>query len=1100
MLTLIEGGFYSSLHTELIGEIKRAIARGSRVYLIVPEQQTVMAECEMSELLSPKDNLSFEVTNFTRYANTMFRTIGGISGEYSTPVAKSLLMWRTLTELSPVLKLTMGKKQIVPGVVNKAISAIGEMQSLGITVEDLTDAIERTDGNPRLTEKLVDLELIYSTYKRISEERFNDTAGDADALAEMLHNDATVLCGTEIFIDGFTSFTEPQYRLIFELLRRIPVFVTLALDKNRESAFEYKEVRGAKERLSELANKAGTEKKQKRTMPHENERMAPLAEVCERLWASDGEIDNDTLQNLTEGEGRVKIYSAPTMYEECDFLVADIRKRLMAGAKLSDFAIIARDAKSYIGVLDIALDGAELPYFLSKSEDITSSSLVKLISTAYSIVTSGYRLDSVITYLKCGLIGISQDERDDLELYLTKWRIEGRRLYSDMPFNMNPRGYVRFNDEDKERLKSINETRSLILEPLLKLGDSVREAETVREHASLLLDYLKDIRVQEMLSERAALLTGFDEVALAEETLALWGVLCDALDVLVDVVGEVKSDAESFLTQLMVALSGTSIGKIPSYRDVITIGSADMLRMGNKRFVYLIGVNEGEFPAPLKESSYFTEYDKATLSRLGLRIAPDLDVKCAREYYSFSRAFSKATDTVTLLYAEKSALTKPIMPSDLITRIKRMTGGAISTVRVSDIPILDRLYTSGEALKVLSMLDGDDRDICRAALSRMGLADAIRISEGDIKNKVLRLGGDSLSLLYGKNIYLSETKISAFTTCPMKYFMTHELHLDEANDAEIDSLVIGSFVHGVVENVFTEAKALGVELGKMPPDERDGLTLRAAKKYVDDLFGDSESTARTEVTINRLVRATKPVVDGLASEFGGARYEPTFFELDLSYGDEESPNPLFVGKAGQGVILKGKIDRVDTFKSGDDVYVRVADYKTGNIDFLPSKLEEGEYLQMFIYLRAVTESRGKEFLDRLGVGPMGRAIPAGVIYVKTSMKDVTISNENEESEALQGLYKRDGMLLDDSVSISAMNPDFLPPMPDKPSRTHQSRLYDNGGWQEICDTVDRVVGRISGELRSGVVRSTPKAKSDTSCNWCPYKEICRNAKLGRTFK
>ena len=73
MLTLIESGFTSLGGEELIKCIKRSIDSGRRTYLIVPEQQTLSRERGMCDILPPSSARLFEVTNFTRFANTAFR-------------------------------------------------------------------------------------------------------------------------------------------------------------------------------------------------------------------------------------------------------------------------------------------------------------------------------------------------------------------------------------------------------------------------------------------------------------------------------------------------------------------------------------------------------------------------------------------------------------------------------------------------------------------------------------------------------------------------------------------------------------------------------------------------------------------------------------------------------------------------------------------------------------------------------------------------------------------------------------------------------------------------------------------------------------------
>ena len=68
----------------------------------------MLAEKDIMSELPPSASTIFEVTNFTRLADTVYRSIGGLAGEFSTKAKEALIMWKTLTELSPYLTMTGG--------------------------------------------------------------------------------------------------------------------------------------------------------------------------------------------------------------------------------------------------------------------------------------------------------------------------------------------------------------------------------------------------------------------------------------------------------------------------------------------------------------------------------------------------------------------------------------------------------------------------------------------------------------------------------------------------------------------------------------------------------------------------------------------------------------------------------------------------------------------------------------------------------------------------------------------------------------------------------------------------------------------------------
>jgi len=200
-------------------------------------------------------------------------------------------------------------------------------------------------------------------------------------------------------------------------------------------------------------------------------------------------------------------------------------------------------------------------------------------------------------------------------------------------------------------------------------------------------------------------------------------------------------------------------------------------------------------------------------------------------------------------------------------------------------------------------------------------------------------------------------------------------------------------------------------------------------------------------------------------------------------------------------MIKGSVDRVDTYKFGGDVYVRVADYKTGQKAFKPKDLEKGKNLQMFLYLAAVIDTKNNALRHDIGVTENGRLIPAGVIYVKSDLTDVKISHSSAEDEirAVKADQKRQGMLLDDSVSISAMNTDFLPIKIKNDGSYYKGSedfLYSEEGWKTLRSTVEDSVKRVSKKMRSGNISAEPMIENRTSpCAYCKFKSFCRNAKF-----
>ena len=161
-------------------------------------------------------------------------------------------------------------------------------------------------------------------------------------------------------------------------------------------------------------------------------------------------------------------------------------------------------------------------------------------------------------------------------------------------------------------------------------------------------------------------------------------------------------------------------------------------------------------------------------------------------------------------------------------------------------------------------------------------------------------------------------------------------------------------------------------------------------------------------------------------------------------------------------------------------------------------MAEGANLQMFLYLKALVESENEKFRASLGVGEGGRLIPAGVIYVKTSVRDLKVDTPDDSiaSEAVKSAQGREGMILDDPEVISAMtlkySPVYSKRTPDKIAKTKEKFLYTEEGWGDIMHTVEDSVCRVADGIRSGVMDADPKEhKGKSPCDYCNFKPVCR---------
>ena len=1087
--------------TYRIGEdVLRLVRERKRAFLIVPEQYTLESERSYAKALPPSAPLTFEVTNFSRLANTVFRAVGGLSYRYATKSTQYLFLWQALSELLPELRES-GTAET--GRVRRVALALSELHAAGVGARELLDASDRLSEGDRLRDRLYDLAVLDLASHDFREGRFDDAAEDLDRLARILEK-TDFFKGSTVFVDSFTSFTEQEYRILRLALRQCDVHVALTLPTDHEEHLAYRESAEAMRRLLALAKRTDTPVKTEVLTGNKRTPSPLLSFLSENMFRA---VIPETLCFTGEKEpSALSLVTATDAFEAADYIAADIRRRVMNGARYRDFAVVARHAESYVGILDVALDKCEIPHYMSTKVDITSFEAVKMIFAAYAVINGGFREKDVISYLKCNLSGISADARDRFELYVSRWKISGERRYlSDTPFTMNPSGFTTWKNETTEEILSdVNETRDAFRRPFFVFLHATRSATTVEAHCKALLELLLSLSVPETLAEHAAAAKGEGRLRDAEEMSRLWDTVVTALDALCDALSDVAVTAKDFPSLLRLVFAEADIGRIPSSADAVTVGSADMLRAAGAKRIYLYGVNEGEFPASVTDDSVFSDNDKKALVELGIPLEPDLAIRSSRELYSFLRAFSAASESVTAVTFRFDAAMKPLHPSQAFVRIASLAADAAEHVDVAALPEDALLYAAPAASDRYGLYVGNALgDALRDALSDEEKAKRkLLAAEGKVTDTDCRVTAAVMEELYGKHFTLTQSKLESYVKCPFQYFCRYVLRLEDEAPASFDFRNIGSFVHAALEHFFKLLADRGVSLSELPRDALPQYAREVTALAVKDLAVDGDgATARLRHLTRSIERRILLLLENLCEEFSQSEFLPRFFEMPLS--SEDGPSPvIYTLPDGTRLSLRGTVDRVDSYYKDGKMYLRVVDYKTGSKRFSVDDVEKGVNLQLLVYLFSLWKNTRDAFRDRLGVTEGDTVLPAGVLYMMASTNEVSLPaplSPDAVREEAKKQFARSGLFLDDRDVLTAMEADLRGryiPVSVKTDGDYTKKsipsLASLAKMGELSRKLDEVVTGIGSDIRCGKADASPtEEKGEAPCKYCEMRRVCR---------
>ena len=1101
MLKLLLGAFGTGKTTRIFEEIAADIEAGIPSFLVVPEQNTVSVESVAARRLPPSAPLVFEVTNFTRLADTVFRLVGGVAARYADEGTATILTRDAIAEVAPLLH---DRRHPDSGRVREVMAAIRECKASAVTPEALARAADATEeGEPRLSRKLRDLSLLLSSFEATMES--HECALPIDGLARLadLLTERAPLAGAHFYFDGFTSFTALQRAVLAGLLRSGEVTVALPMPERQaaDRSLAYAELARTHTDLLRLAARSGVEVVTETLTENRRARRRVLAALGERLFT----LTPTPLPPPEPGEEEaLRIFECRTPYGEAELISADIARRVREGASYRDIAIVARSADDYRGVLDTALARHGIPAYFSLPTDLSSFEAVKLIRAAYAILTGGGRREDVLTYLKCGLTGISPDDCDRFELYAERWALSGRRLLH-IPFRMAPGGYGAPRDEAegaaREReLAALNETRLALSRPLLLLEKAAAGELTVTEHCRLLYRFLDAIQMDSKLYEKAKEYAENGDGERADLYARLFPTITESLDLLVELLPDTPLSADGFSELLSLLFSTRTLRTIPGRADAVTVGSADLLRPNEPKHIYLIGVSRDVVPRGGEECGTFSSAEVGRLSELGIVLDGDDLVRASREYYCFLRATAAAGETVTLSYYLSDFSFALSGRSEALDRILALTGDRFPIRREETIPAVDRLY-SREAL--LSAVARREEPALAEAARRTLLAEEGGEALAEralhpLTEPRARIAEEVMGKLYGGKLALTQSRIDRYVGCPFSYFCQYILKLGEDTRITLTSAEVGTFIHAILEYFFKELDK--ESLTKLSEEEIAAAVARIADGYLSSLFPEGEEISpRLAHRFYRLANRADEIILELREEATASDFRPLFFEYEPSETDENAAEPPRITlEDGTRVVLYGKIDRVDVFREGGDAYLRVVDYKTGTKTFSLDDIRRGRNLQMLIYLFALWRTNREGFARAIGVSPGGSILPAGALYLNVSLKTETVASPSAKAG---GLCSRSGILLNDARALCAMEHEgagqLIPVWLDdsgKPLKGKLDCLLDLREMEKLAEEVEDTVRTIASRLRRGVADAAPLIrKRESPCEFCSFFPICRSA-------
>jgi ATP-dependent helicase/DNAse subunit B len=389
--------------------------------------------------------------------------------------------------------------------------------------------------------------------------------------------------------------------------------------------------------------------------------------------------------------------------------------------------------------------------------------------------------------------------------------------------------------------------------------------------------------------------------------------------------------------ELALALEGVDLlgGERPS-PDAVAVLDPLALRARRVRALFLCRLQEGVFPAPARAQPFLAEEERRRLAEVsGLRLGEHEDALAAERY---------------LLYAVVSR------PEELLVLSWHSAcddgSSATASLFVDDVcDLFDRSLRDGCVRRALGAVGwtGERDGTSPGPQARLPITDqpagAERIAPLRDREVLAELRAHTWSA----------SSLEVWMSCPVRWLVERLLRADDL-DPDPEPLARGGLAHVALKDTL---EGLRVQTGsaRLTPERLELARALLASALSDHAREFPLSSAperrpglrrRLEADLERYLRHAAEVESPL---------EPAHLELGFGFAEDDERgegSALDAFDLGGGVMLRGRIDRVDVGGDGEAV---VYDYKGRNAS-PAGKWIAGRDLQVALYMRAIEQLLG----------------------------------------------------------------------------------------------------------------------------------------------
>lgn len=1128
--------------SQICEELAVSLTDGPRLIILVPEQAGLQMERSLLAASAGRALGRCEVLSFRRLAGRIFNESTGHVPVPLTTTGRQMALRYLLTKHRRSLR-EFAKVAEHGGFITQIAHGIAELLQEAVTVEQLDAcAAAAAKANDPAAARLHDVALLYRAYLDYLADDRVDPDGVLD-LARARLADAPWISNARIWIDGFAGLTQQQMRMIVALAKtasHVDIALLLAPAQpatadpdaapDELSLFARTERTWAQLIMALIAAGVPIEETLKFDQA-ECPRFAQakdLAQLEQRLFnvppapeadEANGAAVSDTCDPAIQTDATVRLALAPNRRSEVDTvvrLILDLVQRSENPLRYRDIAVIVRDLTPYHDLISARLRAHDIPFFIDRRRPTHHHPLIQLLRAATSLVAGTSFQASVATLLKSGLSGLPDDAADLLENYTLAhglatppswdeaWALPVFAGRDDRPLSA----------ASKQSLHDVELARQTLRR---RFGDwwpaagrqSHQKCRTWAEQLYALLDRFAVAKQLARWSDEAESRGDLDEAAEHER---VWADVDKLLEEMVAALGDVRMSGRQFHDVLESALVEFTLGLVPATLDQVLVGSIERSRHPSIRAAFLLGFADGHFPARIAEESIFGDQERALFQQHDMTIGRTQRQKILDERMLAYVAVTRASEFLWISVPQSDEEGRALSPSPYWPWLRAALPNVHVELTHCDDPTA--VSTRGDLAGGLATNLRDwvhDRLPVQQAGPWLALYEWSRTqADAPIRDAVARamtafasvnqakLSQAATVSLWPAPHRTSVTRLETFAKCPFKHFATYGLRLTERPEHEVSHLHWGSFYHTVLEQFVNELIETGSTLQDLSTADIAQRIANVCQLVLPQVVEDLNLDEAEQEAVTWRSRLELPAaIEGQKAILGKSPLRPTMTEKQFGdTPDDTLPALELTTPAGQRVLVRGKIDRVDLLQVGDAALAVVFDYKRSFGSHL--KLDEvyhGLALQLLAYLLVL-----RDHSTHTG-GP--QIVPGGAFYLPLLGKYEALNHPDEaDKEGFTALdaFKPRGIV--DFDWINQLDPgsgakwskvfSVYRKADGALGNVNASDAIEAGALPMFLDHVRNKMVELAGAWLDGDIRVRPaRLGKDLPCSYCVYRGVCR---------